>query len=63
MKNNYLIKGKAPGDAESILRELKAEFPSAEDIRLSEDASVLEISIDSENIDEVTRKIGQIVAV
>ena len=62
MKNNYLIKGKAPGDAESILRELKAEFPSAEDIRLSEDASVLEITIDSENIDEVTRKIGQIVA-
>lgn len=62
MKNNYLIKGKAPGDAESILRELKAEFPSAEDIRLLEDASVLEITIDSEDIDEVTRKIGQIVA-
>ena len=60
MKIKYLIKGITQGESESVLRELKAEFPLAEDIRLSKDNSVLELSLGRENGEEAAQRVRQI---
>lgn len=62
MKSTFSIKGITDSNVESVLSELKAEFSGVGDIRLDENYTVLEITLDRENAEDAGRRAAKILA-
>lgn len=62
MKLRYSVKGMADVNVGSLLRDLKAEFPGAGNIRLVENYTALEITLDRENAEDAERRVETVLA-